>query len=213
MDNLYEQYEKLTEEEKNSLLIYKTGLGLLLNDLDNEPDYQFYYDKYTKLLSLPVNMLIKMTVFNTIDFTSLDTFKESIHHIKEILDEATSKITTNEDLVVYRAISSDKDINGLSKGNLISTSLSFGTTLNYSVAGKNIKLYEIHLPAGSKVAVVPYSIELYMQSGRLVLTNSKLDDEIILNNDNYTFEQIDSNNGEIEIITVDAHKKDNIKNK
>ena len=213
MDNLYEQYEKLSEEEKNSLLIYKTGLGLLLNDLDNDPDYQLYYDKYTKLLSLPVNMLIKMTVFNTIDFTSLDTFKESIHHIKEILDEATSKITTNEDLVVYRAISSDKDINGLSKGNLISTSLSFVTTLNYSVAGENIKLYEISIPAGSKVAVIPYSVELYIQSGRLVLTNSTLDDEIILNSDNYTFEQTDSNNGEIEIITIAAHKKDNIKNK
>ena len=49
MENLLEEYENLTSEEKNSLLVYKSRLGRAINSLDN--DYQevenIYY-KYKK---------------------------------------------------------------------------------------------------------------------------------------------------------------------
>lgn len=52
MENLLEEYENLTSEEKNSLLVYKSRLGRAINSLDN--DYQevedIYY-KYKELLS------------------------------------------------------------------------------------------------------------------------------------------------------------------
>ncbi len=72
-----EEYENLTSEEKNSLLIYKSRLGRAINSLDN--DYQevedIYY-KYKELLSKKENMFMSLTVFKDISFDSIDSFIE-----------------------------------------------------------------------------------------------------------------------------------------
>lgn len=77
MENLLEEYENLTSEEKNSLLIYKSRLGRAINSLDN--DYQevedIYY-KYKELLSKKENMFMSLTVFKDISFDSIDSFIE-----------------------------------------------------------------------------------------------------------------------------------------
>ena len=72
-----EEYENLTSEEKNSLLVYKSRLGRAINSLDN--DYQevedIYY-KYKELLSKKENMFMSLTVFKDISFDSIDSFIE-----------------------------------------------------------------------------------------------------------------------------------------
>lgn len=205
MDDLIAQYNELSKEEKNALLIYKSRLGLLINDLDNNPDFNYYYDRYKHIFSNFANSFIKMSVFYSIDFTSIDTFKKSIYQIKDILDIATSKIETDESLTLYRTISSNDEINGLSKGNIISTSLSFADSKKYSVGGSNINIIEINIPPHSKVAVVPYSIK-YDENKNLLTLSNDYDDEIILNSNNYQFEETNKEilDDNITLITYDA---------
>ncbi len=184
-DQLVEQFENLSEEEKNALIVYKTRLGLLINSLDNNPDYKFYYDRYTNILNDPVNMFFSKIVFKHIDMTSIDGFIESIKRIKVILDDVTTKLIIPETTTVYRAVSTDDNISDISKGNIISTTLSFGEALKYAVAGDNIAIYEIVLPEGSPCAICPYAIVDHLTSGRLSITKSGDEEEIIINKNAY----------------------------
>lgn len=184
---LMKQYKQLSDEEKNALLVYKTGLGLLINDLDNDPDFEYFYDRYKRIASSPQNILLQSIVFDSIDFTTLDTFKESIYKINDIIRESTNKIITTEPIHVYRAISSNGEITGLSKGDYISTSLSFAETLKYAIAGNNIKIYDILLPAGSHVAVSPYAILDDKKNDRLIFSQSGEQEEVVLNTNNFEF--------------------------
>ena len=184
-DQLVEQFENLSEEEKNALIVYKTRLGLLINSLDDNPDYKFYYDRYTNIINDPVNMFFSKIVFKYIDMTSIDGFIESIKRIKVILDDVTTKLLIPETTTVYRAVSTDDSISDISKSNIISTTLSFGEALKYAVAGDNIAIYEIVLPEGSPCAICPYAIVEHLTSGRLSITKSGDEEEIIINRNAY----------------------------
>ncbi len=108
MENLLEEYENLTSEEKNSLLVYKSRLGRAINSLDN--DYQevenIYY-KYKKLLSNKENMFMAFTVFKDISFNNIEDFIESLAKTKEIIKNIDMKL--EEDMTVYRAYSVQKN--------------------------------------------------------------------------------------------------------
>ena len=77
-EDLLEQYNNLSEKEKNVLLVYKTKLSNAINDLNNEKLINDLYERYTKILENPNNMFIKMSILKDIDFSSLDTFKISL---------------------------------------------------------------------------------------------------------------------------------------
>ena len=52
-EDLIKQYEALTEEEKNSLLVYKSRLGRAINSLDNNDlEIKEIYEKYKSLVDL-----------------------------------------------------------------------------------------------------------------------------------------------------------------
>lgn len=208
---LLKQYNELSDEEKNALLVYKTRLGLLINDLDNEPDWETYYERYKRLSESPQNILVQTLIFNSIDFTSLDTFKESIFKIKDVLKEATTKIIVPEDLHVFRSISSNSDIDGLSKSDFISTSLSFAESCKYAILGKNIRMYDITIPAGSRVGISPYRVLDDQRNDRLTISQSSDQEEVIIDANNYEFEvQKEYDNGDIilsEISATDINKK------
>ena len=184
-EQLIEQFENLSDEEKNALIVYKTRLGLLINSLDNNPDYKFYYDRYMGIINDPVNAFVSKIVFKYIDMSSIDCFKESINKIKTILDDVTSKIVLPEPTTVYRSVSTDDSISDISKGNIVSTTLSFGEALKYAVAGDNIAIYEITLPEGSPCAICRYAIVEHLTTGRLSLSKSDDEEEIIINRDLY----------------------------
>lgn len=206
-EELMKQYNNLSDEEKNALLVYKTRLGLLINDLDNEPDFEGYYDRYKRISSSPQNILVQALIFKSIDFSTLESFKESILRIRDILKEATSKIVVPEDMHVYRSISSDNDIEGISKSDFISTSLSFAETCKYAVQGKNIRMYDITIPAGSRVGISPYRVLDDQKNDRLIITQSSDQEEVIIDSSNYDFETLkDYNNGDLLLFEVYARE-------
>ncbi|MDD6244610.1 MAG: hypothetical protein PUB03_02990 [bacterium] len=93
MENLLEEYENLTSEEKNSLLIYKSRLGRAINSLDNNyQEIEDIYYKYKKLLSKKENMFMAFTVFKDISFDSIDSFIESLATTKEIVKNVNMKL-------------------------------------------------------------------------------------------------------------------------
>lgn len=50
-EDLIKQYEALTEEEKNTLLVYKSRLGRAINSLDNNDlEIKEIYEKYKKII-------------------------------------------------------------------------------------------------------------------------------------------------------------------
>ena len=207
-EDLINQFSELSYIEKNALLVYKTRLGLLMNDLDNNPDFLYYYNRYKMIYDNPLNATVKYTVFRFINMESLESFITSIHELKDILDGVTSKLITSDDMIVYRAVSSDKTINNISKGNIISSTLSFVEVDKYAKGGDSIAIYEIRIPAGSPVAISPYRVLDDSFNNRLLVKATNDEEEIILNSDNYEFENVETYPGKITFNVYQARKKD-----
>lgn len=211
-EDLLNQYESLSNQEKNALLIYKSRLGILINDLDNNPDFNKYYNFMINVLNNPVNAFIKISVFNSLDLTNIDTFTSSIYKVRDLVIEALNKMTINEKITVFRAVSTNSEINDISKSNIVSTSLSFSETLKFAMAGENINIYQINLEKNSKVAIIPYSITFNTKTNQLKLSNNDTQSEIIINKDLYDFENIASeSNNNISIIELNAKLKESRK--
>ena len=211
-DNLIKQYLNLNDEEKNALLVYKSKLGLLINDLDNDPDFKYYYNYLKEIFNNPLNIFMKLTVYNNINLDSIEEFKKSIINIKAILDNTINKLVLDEDEILYRAVSTNNDVNDISKSNIISTSLSFGESLNFTNSGEKIYLYEIKIKKGSHVCCVPYSIILNKRTNQLQLTTTKDQHEIILDKNLYDFEienkiKTDKNINIIQVSAIEKKRK------
>ena len=209
-ENIAKQFDNLTDEEKMALLVYKSKLGLLINDLDNNPNYQEYYDYALKIKSNLMNMFVLNTYFKILDLSTLESFIDSIKKVKYILDNSLGKIKLSEDTEVYRAVSSNEDINDISKSNIISTSLSFGQTLLFAQSGNNIDIYRIRLHKDDPILCIPYSILYDEKRNYLTITSLQTQDEIILNKDDYIFEKstITDINSSTKLIELEAIKKD-----
>lgn len=217
MENLLEEYENLTSEEKNSLLIYKSRLGRAINSLDN--DYQevedIYY-KYKELLSKKENMFMSLTVFKDVSFDSIDSFIESLVNTKEIIKNIDMKL--EEDMTVYRAYSipTAQEEMFLSRSELVSTSLDIDNCDDFLINDDNYNhyLYKINLEKGSLVTVCPYSILLDGLTERLILSKNNTQDEVILNKENYNFEVVKTttrtleDDSNLEIKTINGSPKE-----
>ena len=193
-EDLLKQYEELTEEEKNILLVYKSRLGRAINSLNNnDSEIKEIYERYKCLVENPQNIFIKFSVFKDISFKSLEEFIESLLNVKEKLDKISSKIILSQDITVYRAFSirDDKELISISKSNLVSTSLDINECSKYIIPNKGFTyyLYQINLEKGSMIAICPYRI-LIDNNDRLVLTKENDSKEIILSKDNFDFEEV-----------------------
>ena len=187
MENyLIELYNNLSDDEKNALLVYKSRLGLLINDTN--PDYEKYYYEMSKVLNNPINILIRNTVFKNIDLTDVDSFKTSIKKTKLTIEKVLAKTVIPESLRVYRIISTDDNIDGLSKTNIISTSLSFAETIKFAVTGKNIDIYEINIGIDSHGIYIPYGMLYNSKTGALTLSKENNQDELLIDGNIYDFE-------------------------
>lgn len=213
-ENLLKQYEELTEEEKNTLLVYKSRLGRAINSLDNNDlEIKEIYERYKNLVENPKNLFMKFSVFKDISFKSLEEFIESLIKVKEKLNEISKKIILTEDITVYRAfsISNEEELMPLSKANLVSTSLNINECSKYLIPNKDYThyLYQINLEKGSMVTICPYRI-LIDNNDRLTLTKENGSEEIIISKDNYDFEEVMetttefTDNEELNIISVNA---------
>lgn len=216
-EDLIKQYEALTEEEKNTLLVYKSRLGRAINSLDNNDlEIKEIYEKYKSLAENPKNIFMKFSVFKDISFKSLEEFIESLIKVKEKLNEISKKIILTEDITVYRAfsISNEEKLIPLSKANLVSTSLNINECSKYLIPNKGYThyLYQINLEKGSMVTICPYRI-LIDNNDRLTLTKENASEEIIISKANYDFEEETetitkfTDNEELNIISVNAISK------
>ncbi len=218
--NLIEQYQKLSVEEQNALLIYKTRLGRAINDLTNDAEVTQIYQEYYQKLSNPKNYFIKNTIFSNFSFANLAIFKEQLLKITELLLEACNKIVVPEKTKVYRAFSVKKDELGTSiaKNDLISTSLNIDVCEDFLIFDSSSSykhyLYEIVLEPNSLVGICPYAILDNKLEDQLILTQRTDQQELILNKNNYDFEIKTSkkvlleNNEELYILQVLAHLKE-----
>lgn len=192
--DLLKQYEELTEEEKNILLVYKSRLGRAINSLNNnDSEIKEIYKRYKFLVENPQNIFMKFSVFKDISFKSLEEFIESLLNVKEKLDKISSKIILSQDITVYRAFSirDDEELISISKSNLVSTSLDIDECSKYIIPNKGYThyLYQLNLEKGSLVAICPYRI-LIDNNDRLVLTKDNDSKEIILSKDNFDFDEV-----------------------
>lgn len=98
-NELVEQYELLTEEEKRACLIYKSRLSFLINEITAVPNFldldvnAIYYNlnnpqqfleiylKYKKILEKPNNFFMKLSIMNSLKF---DTIQSIIDSLKQV---------------------------------------------------------------------------------------------------------------------------------
>lgn len=210
--DLIQQYDCLSQDDKNTLLIYKSRLSRAINSLDiDDNEIKDVYDLYKNYLDDTKNIFMKMTVFKDISFDNFDSFKESLRDVKEKLEKVTSKITLPEDITVFRAVSvpKDKELSFISKSEIISTSFSIDECSKFLIPNSNNYLYQINLKQGSSVAICPYSILINQETHQLSLTQKTDQKEVIISKSNYDFFEILSTDTKTDtkIIIVDALQK------
>ncbi len=210
--DLIQQYDCLSQDDKNTLLIYKSRLSRAINSLDiDDNEIKDVYDLYKNYLDDTKNIFMKMTVFKDISFDNFDSFKESLRDVKEKLEKVTSKITLPEDITVFRVVSvpKDKELSFISKSEIISTSFSIDECSKFLIPNSNNYLYQINLKQGSSVAICPYSILINQETHQLSLTQKTDQKEVIISKSNYDFFEILSTDTKTDtkIIIVDALQK------
>ncbi len=216
-EELKKQYALLTEEEKNALLVYKSRLGLAINDLNKkEENIKEIYQLYKELVSNPKNLFMKMTVFKDISFASLEEFKNSLQVIMETIKSACKKIVLPEEMTIYRAFSIEKETkpDSLSKSDFISTSIDIRNCSKFFKKGNQYEhyVYQINLEAGSLVGICPYAIEID-NNNHLYLTEREEQKEVILDQDNFIFKEIqetdiDLKEGTLHLRVIDARRRE-----
>lgn len=197
-EQLKKQYDLLTEEEKNIVLIYQSKLSYFINRIDyimNSKqalyDFKKQYEAYKKVVLEPENIFVQNTIFKDINFRCFDQFIQSVWKVRRKLNDLKGKIILPEDVIVYRAttVKSENEIKDISKGNFISTTLDIEVTDDfYSYDGINV-LYQIKLSKGTPCLVVPYSVEAtYLEDKTLLkIVNHNYQSEIILFKDSFDY--------------------------
>lgn len=215
-EKLTQQYNKLADEEKNALLIYKSRLGRAINSLNNNPlEVQDIYLMYKHLLENPKNAFMAFTVFKSVSFSDLESFKSSLMEVEKMVKTAIRKIVLPEDVTIYRGISilEESNLVPVAKTSLVSTSFDIQECSKFLQmppgGGYKHYLYQINLEKFSCVGVCPYAILYDEKEKRLLLTQSRDQKELIFIKEDFIFEEqlssiISLNNGNINMILLNA---------
>ena len=206
---LVEQYQNLTDEEKNACLIYKSRLSYLINEIamvddflnkDSNIIYEEIKDKikfqktfidFKEIIERPENLFLKMSVMNNVNFKDIYTIIESMKKIYETISNVSKKVSLKDDMILNRLVSSNEDIKGISKSNFISTTIN-ADILDDFMFGKNNILYKIKANKGINAMVIPYSIVISMDQTKLKLQENDHQKEILLFKENLDIEEVNS---------------------
>ncbi len=178
--NLLNQYTQLSDLEKNAILIYQSKLFIIINRITQVPhfdnlsaieikncipdsdSYEKILEDYNQIVNNPKNYFIKYTIFNDIHLDNFLSFIDDVKQILKLLQHAASTITLNDDLVVYRGMTANKEsIDFMENATCISTSIKLDTAIQFMKQDytKPIRhLYQIKLHSGIPLFVSPYSI-------------------------------------------------------
>ena len=172
-ERLVNEFNKLSSEERNACLIYKSKLSYLINEISSVPDFmnlnsneifmkindknkfEEIFLNYKEIVLRLENLFIKMSIMNSIDFSNLFTMIDSLKNIYLLLISASSKMMTEENLKLYRIVSTNEETDSISKGNIISTTLNKEIIDTFAVNKYN-HLYNIEANSGIKALVIPY---------------------------------------------------------
>lgn len=176
-EDLILQYQKLTLEEKNAILVYKSRLYLILNPMTNIPGFlqmseedilnrldskkiMQIFEEEKRIIFLPQNMVTRKIVFSSIDFSSIYTCIHSLKIIYLRLEQAHGKIILPDDLTVYRGISTSKGKNPIDicRSKILSTGLSLEDIETFLFQKEENHVFVITMKKGTSVLVTPYSL-------------------------------------------------------
>lgn len=176
-NDLIKQYEQLSLEEKNAILIYKSQLYNIINamsaipnflnmdeeELLNQLDRDYLiniFEKYKKTVFLNKNITTRYTIFFHIDFTNILTCMKSLKEVYKTIMQAKGKIKLKDKLTVYRGVNLDvpDSPTNLSRGEIISTGLKLDDAFTFLLHKKYNHLYVIEIEAGTSVLVTPYAL-------------------------------------------------------
>ena len=141
-----------------------------------------------------------MSIMNSIDFSNLFTMIDSLKNIYLLLISASSKMMTEENLKLYRIVSTNEETDSISKGNIISTTLNKEMIDTFAVNKYN-HLYNIKANSGIKALVIPYKILIDENFERLrVEKHDGFQQEVIIFKDDVDIEVKD-------VIKIDEYIK------
>lgn len=205
-ERLVNEFNKLSSEERNACLIYKSKLSYLINEISSVPDFmnlnsneifmkindknkfEEIFLNYKEIVLRPENLFIKMSIMNSIDFSNLFTMIDSLKNIYLLLISASSKMMTEENLKLYRIVSTNEETDSISKGNIISTTLNKEIIDTFAVNKYN-HLYNIEANSGIKALVIPYKILIDKNFERLrVEKQDDFQQEVIIFKDDVDIE-------------------------
>ncbi len=96
-EDLVKQFETLSDDEKNALLVYKSKLGIAINAMDNDfSKVRRIYNEYKELVDMPQNLFIKMSVFKDIDFSSEEIILDNDIYDFNYVDSANVPLMSHE---------------------------------------------------------------------------------------------------------------------
>lgn len=200
-------FENLDEVEKKACLIYKSKLSYLINEISAIPNFlelssdQIYnlivdknqfdeiFNKYKLILENSKNLFIKMSIMNTLNFENKYELIDSLKNIYITLIATKEHFKTEQNLKLFRLVSTDKPINTISKGNIISTSIDINA-LDKFMVNKYNNLFQIDLEKDIPVLVIPYAILIDSRDNSLRIVKNDINQkEVIVFKDDLLLEE------------------------
>lgn len=189
-NDLLRQYEQLSLEEKNAILIYKSKLYNLLNAMSSIPGFLdideeellnqldkdsliALFDDYKKVVFSSQNITTRYTIFTKVDFTNILTCMKSLKQVYRLIQQAKGKIVTKDKITVYRGIclETEDTPTQLARGDILSTGIKLEDAFKFLLHHPNNHLYVIEIEAGTNVLVTPYALVVTYPLGEDHLQN------------------------------------------
>ena len=247
LEDIDSQQRNLSREEKNSLMLYKSFAYYVINQIisyvrNNNIDLSTIgndeninnmllndYNTYVTNLKNQMNSLrynrqsitIVDELFPSNHIVPFERYKSIILGSINPLLSSLSKVTLNNDMVVYRCVYVPQGQNFISNnlGNaLLSTTPSNKVVNDFLYQRKssinypyNKVIYKIDLPAGSNI--IAFTDDVYFKNGTSKVAFNEAQKEILLDSNNFDFEFLDAKpymekNGEnITIVSMKAIPK------
>ena len=247
LQDIDSQQRNLSREEKNSLMLYKSFAYYVINQIisyvrNNNIDLSTIgndeninnmllndYNTYVTNLKNQMNYLrynrqsitIVDELFPSNHIVPFERYKSIILGSINPLLSSLSKVTLNNDMVVYRCVYVPQGQNFISNnlGNaLLSTTPSNKVVNDFLYQRKssinypyNKVIYKIDLPAGSNI--IAFTDDVYFKNGTSKVAFNEAQKEILLDSNNFDFEFLDTKpytekNGEnITIVSMKAIPK------
>lgn len=235
-----QQQENLTTEEREALIVYKSSLYRPINNIieilrdnnitleeakNNEQIYKKIvellsqqHDNYTKTID-PKNFVVDKKYIIDEIFDRYNHFIDKEIYIKYVLESipliesATKKIETTEDIVVYRSVRSNSTLDEI-PNHFMSTTIDMEVTNIFIKDTKrkinsmnHAKIIKIIIPKGSPV--IAYTDDLFLGIGKGEVFGEP-QQEILIDPKNFTFNKKEyetSLDDEVDFVTYIAQPK------